>query len=347
VVPYTESASPIVIAPGDSAFVVLPEIALDAYSGNYDLTYSITSATPEDLENDNTFRTNILFSDLFAYAPTDTASGQPISTNFVRASDAGANEEFENCIALRDANASRLTASGIIFAASSSTGTELTGQVVDVRLYQWNDAFDDLNDPAFPSNGEWDLDLLAEGTYEYEDNLQDQAIYVAFEGAIVELESDLRYLACAVTANEDVFFGYNQKVDYDENLANVDYGNFQPSTVVGIEGDWNEVGFGTDNVSAVALVTSGVAAVVEQERLEVTPYPNPTTTSMVSIPFAGVQGAADLRITDATGKVVRQQQVVLSGRLDVSLAGLSNGTYLFHVQLKDGRTSDFRVVVNK
>jgi hypothetical protein len=65
-------------------------------------------------------------------------------------------------------------------------------------------------------------------------------------------------------------------------------------------------------------------------------FPNPATTEITFDLSGLVQEPLSLRIIDANGRIVLEQQAVqLSGRLTVPLDGLSNGVYFASVQLQD------------
>jgi len=86
----------------------------------------------------------------------------------------------------------------------------------------------------------------------------------------------------------------------------------------------------------------------EVERVQMTPYPNPTS-NMLSVRMNGQQGAALLRVFDLAGKQVLESKIGVGGDqlLNVDVSSLASGTYLFHMEFDNGKRSDFRVVVTK
>jgi hypothetical protein len=84
------------------------------------------------------------------------------------------------------------------------------------------------------------------------------------------------------------------------------------------------------------------------DRVEVTPYPNPTS-STITIPLAGQNGAAMLEVFDLAGVKVAERRVSVAnnGLLTMDVSDIANGAYLFNMNFENGKHASFRVVVAK
>ena len=158
------------------------------------------------------------------------------------------------------------------------------------------------------------------------------------------LVDDQRYLFCVTTFTDQLFVGYDDYYDYDENTTMYD----QPVSVLEDGGSWFVLGFGTDLTCAVTpLLGANDVSVNDRDRVDLTPYPNPTAQE-VRIPLQGLNGNAELTVRDMTGKVLLDQEVTLGGEVLVVPADrFRSGTHLFDLRLRDGRRSTFRVVVTR
>ena len=98
----------------------------------------------DEYSGDNTLVSTFTINDsIFSYAQADSA-GLPKAENFYRPSTN--NQTYGICTVLDNANASRLGATGLYFAATTSAapGLTLTGEEMALYLYQWDDSFVDL-----------------------------------------------------------------------------------------------------------------------------------------------------------------------------------------------------------
>ena len=130
--------------------------------------------------------------------------------------------------------------------------------------------------------------------------------------------------------------------------------------MISADGAWNQVAFGADVTSAIAIniIDTGdvVIPVDTTDTNDVEPdgigntnslntfvYPNPTR-DIVNI-NADASGIAELTISDITGKTVRQGQITLNnGKSTVNVSDLENGLYIFNVRLESGETSKFNII---
>ncbi|MDX1349124.1 MAG: T9SS type A sorting domain-containing protein, partial [Putridiphycobacter sp.] len=112
----------------------------------------------------------------------------------------------------------------------------------------------------------------------------------------------------------------------------------------------NGVGFGTDLSAAVMINMVDVIELgiennntVEIEKA----FPNPAS-ERVTVLLHGMNGTANLTIVDLEGKVVANQTVNISNsNLIVDVSDFANGMYVFNLNLENGKTSKFNVLVSK
>ena len=325
-----------------------PLFSQPSYSaGAYTLTYETYNGSfTDDFASDNMISSNFVFNDeIFTYAPVD-AETMPEPSDFYRASETVA---FTSCLHFQDPNAARLAVEGITFAATNNT-FPLVDELVGIEVYEWNDEFVDLDDPNVTFDA---LNPILISSYTYSEDLQSENVYSEFETPIF-LENDVRYLFCTQTFNENLFFGFNTKLEY---LQNQDL-YLQPISVISADGTWNSVAFGADVTTAIAMNVIDTAEVVipvdttdpgepqgigAANGLNTFVYPNPTQ-DIVNI-NADASGIADLTISDLTGKTVRQGQITLNnGKSTVNVSDLENGLYIFNIRLESGETSKFNII---
>ncbi|MCB0770842.1 MAG: hypothetical protein KDC00_10610, partial [Flavobacteriales bacterium] len=340
---YNEVSDNQTLFPGDSLFVELPQFNQPGYDGSYAITYSVESDNEEGAPNDNTYSIPLKFGDVFTYVPV--ANGIPVSENHVvPAEPSGA---FRTCIQFSDTNASRLTATGVYFSATTPNDevdpqdSVLTDLLVIVQAYLWLDPIDN----AFTLPTSSGLASLTVGTYSFPDNLQGEHVFIPFED-VLELEDDARYLVCVETSDPFVRHGWNETVDY---TTNAQFFN-EPTSMIQNGADWFNGFSGLAGSPSIGLLTvNPFAGVVDNgNQVTVTPFPNPTN-DVVRIPMKGFSGAGLLQMFDVNGAKVAERNITVGAdnAMVVDVNGISAGTYLFHMEFQNGQRSDFRVVVTK
>ena len=216
----------------------------------------------------------------------------------------------------------------------------MVGQQLNASLFEWNDPVTGTTDAAFT-----DVSEIMNGEFVYTDSLQaGQAIYIPYFEPIV-LEDGQRYLFCVSTSDDRIFIGHNTSINYDENNTESD----QFSTILNLDDAWSVGGWVDGSIPALGVkMASATVGIKEQNVVDLTPYPNPTS-NYLSIPMKGLSGAGTVTVYNVKGAVVSEQQVRLAAEntLTMDLKGLTAGTYMFHVDMKNGYRSDFRVVVAK
>ena len=332
----TSASSPILS--GDSVYVSLPTFSQASYStGMYNLTYSVNEGdTLEEFAQDNVISQDFHLSNTkFSTATLDSNENLVLSP-FYRPSNATGSVSM--CAPFLDPNASRMAAMGVSFAAVVSGG-DLTGRYFTVYGYEWNDQFTDLNDPNAMVSA---YNVAATGEFTYPNDSAYQEVYVPFMQPM-QLMDNQRYLFCVNTFDTDVYIGFDDKLDYTQNLDNV---YSQPVSVVENSGSWYLTGFGADVTSGISVELTTNLSLEDNTMNDIKAYPNPATTN-INIPLNGVQGNGSINILDITGKLVQSLNVNVNNMITVDVSELSNGTYTFNLVLEDGKSSKFNVVINK
>jgi len=342
---YTNTVSGINIISGDSVDVDpsvalnFPQFSLSSYPvGKYTLTYTVSlDGEVDEYDGDNSISSTFTVNpNIYGFSQIDGTTNLPRPTLFYRPSNN--NQTFSICTVIRDANASRVGAAGVYFAASNTTGT-LEGEEIALYLYRWDNNFIDLNDTGFPAGNAWDLTEIGSGFYYYPSDLQNQTVYAQFANGVA-LQNNQRYLACAQTTNTSVFLGHEGSTNYTWNL---DY-YLQPMSPGESDGTYFATGFGADipNALAVKLIDVATIGLGENNSIDGNAYPNPATDA-VTISIDG-EGVANLTVTDIAGKIVISNPVTLNnGKADVNISALNSGMYVFNVTLENGKTSQFKV----
>jgi hypothetical protein len=344
---YDNTVSGLSIISGDSTDVypgsasTLPNFSLSSYpAGTYTVTYTAILGGTDEYDGDNTITYTFTVNDsVFSYAKRDAVTNSLNAGNFYRP---GTNTStFSICTVINDANASRVAATGVYFAATKATGTTpLDGEEILLYLYKWEDAFTDLNDPNFSFNT---LTEVASGAYFYPGDLQGEVVYGAFSAPVILTDNE-RYLACAQTTNLDLYLGYD-----DQNYTwNTDYylqPMFPNESDISAGGQYYAVGFGSDLPTAlgIGLIDKNSIGLAEANVIEGVAYPNPAIEK-VTVSIQG-EGVASLTITDVAGKVAMVSSInLVNGKSDVNIAGLEAGIYVFNVVLENGKSAQFNVV---
>ncbi|MCE3296323.1 MAG: hypothetical protein K0R65_2037 [Crocinitomicaceae bacterium] len=264
---YDEQDNLPVMASGDTILAELPMFTQPIYApGKYTITYTVTLVGTDEYDSDNTYSTDFFVSeDILSYVPVDE-NGLPISTTGYRTADATTN--FTSCIHFRDANAHRVKAEGLYFAATTNADSDLLGQEFIVTAYQVDDDFTDLNDPnaAIESFQE-----LSTGSYVYnEDSMDFVTVFGQFANDIV-LEDNQRYIFCVTTFDENTFIGYG---GLDYSLVLDEYA--QPLFPIQTDDGFSILGFGGEaSAIGVKLSSAFSTSVAENNTTELKVYPNP------------------------------------------------------------------------
>ena len=336
---YDQSSAASPIMSGDSVYVSLPTFSQASYNeGMYTLTYTVNEGdTLEEFGQDNVLTQDFhISSTKYSNATLDSNAGLVLSP-FYRPGNATGSVSM--CTHLMDPNASRMAAMGVSFAAVVSGG-DLTGRYFSVYAHEITDVFTDLTDPNFV--GITGVNTVAQGEFTYPTDSAYQEVYVPFLQPF-QLTDGQRYLFCVNTFDTDVYIGFDDNIDYTQNVDNV---YLQPVSVVENSGTWYTTGFGNDVIAGVSVELSTNLSLEDNAIDNIKAYPNPATT-FINVPLNGVVGNGTLNILDLTGKLVSTMNINVNNTLTVDVSTLSNGTYTFNLMIEDGKSSRFNVVINK
>lgn len=354
----TSAAVPSLVS-GDSIWIAMPTFSQTTYTEDYySVVYSIDmDATDEFIDDDELNADFMLTEDEFSYATVDQATLKPNAYQFSQLADFTGT--WGECIHFTNENAGRKIAMGLTFSATSSNGTSLEDTYITIDGSEWTDAITDANDPGYA--GITLLNTVASGEFTYTTDSQNVNIYVPFVNsqgnpAPLQMVDGGHYIFCVNSNNEDAFLGFDNSIDYDENMfgssdgINITHGNGLVSSVVSDDGAiGGSVGFGTDMSSSIMLHTKPVEelSVNDTEISLEKAYPNPAIHS-INIPLNGLSGVGTLNIVDVAGKIVSSQQVNLSNStLVVDVTKVPAGMYVFNLNTENGKSTSFNVLVGK
>lgn len=337
---YDETSTGADIPSGDSLYVALPTFSQSSYSGRYEIVYSVQGDQADEFASNDSRTLNLsTTSDKLGYTQINTSTDSIQSSTHVLPANNTAG--WRSCILFKDPNASRLGATGFYFTASGPAGTPLTDEIVEATLFNWNGAV--VDQISLPTDA--DLSPLTFGSYTFSSDLRNTPIYVPFTD-VVTLVDDQWYALCLDSYSGNVWHGWSGTLNFDRVQAVT----LEPNSAIRDAGTWYNGFTGLDGTPSLTLAAVDVntIGVEEHGQVEVSPYPNPTA-NIVRVPMKGISGKLGLRAFDAKGNCVIGQvnQVGGDGVLTIDMTGLANGLYLFKLNLEDGRTSEFRVQLNK
>jgi len=337
---YDETSSGISLDPGGEVYVTLPTFSQSSYSGSYQIVYSVLGDQPDEFESNNSITINLATTgDKFTYALVDPANQNILSSTHVAPANNTAG--WRSCIHFRDPNASRLAGMGFWFTANRPSTALLNDEIVEGTLFEWTAT---ITDPIQLPTGS-DLTPLTFGSYTFTSDLTNTPIYVPFD-EVVTLQNNTRYLLCLDSYSGNVWHGWAGSLNFDRTQDIVG----EPISMIRDGSTWYNGFTGLDGAPsmAIAAIDVNTIGIEEQDLLEAMPYPNPTA-NWVRVPLKDIQGAVSVRVFNTAGSQVLAQgaQVGADGMLTVDMAGLSNGLYLFKLDLDNGRSAEFRVQLNK
>lgn len=339
----------------DTQYIDLGNFAPASWStGTYTITYTITTQTVDGDPADNVVTTQfkVTSDNTYSKARTD-ASNQPIIGAAYSLNETTTQyDNFQSCITFRSPNASRMKAMGIMYYCKP-VGQTMAGELIEVRAYEWNDVFTDANDPAFPAPATaWTLNQVGSGTDFYLDETENGVNkYMAFDEAPISLNDNQRYLFCIFNESDSLRVGYDNQIDYTSTVNN--YLEF--SSPVGDlpnagTDQWYAAGFGYDVSTAIVVNLDLTPTAVEEleNNSELTPYPNPAA-NLLTVPLRKqVKGNTLVEVFDLTGKLVLSENRTIGlDKLQINVASISNGSYMFKLTFEDGSQDSYKVSVNR
>lgn len=315
--------------------------------GTVDATVEITEVGNEEeqYEGDNVYEINLVISDqnIFTRASVN-ADGSMIGGPGFRTNDGSA---FSACVAFTHPNASRMALEGLYFGATAAIDTEIAGELLGLTVWRMNATFADINDPNYAV----DVTLVANADFDIPDGSENGDIFFSpvktGDGDFLILEDNTRYVFCVGTDNPDVFILFDGgSLDNRQQYEGIN-GNAQPDYYIYTTGLGRFTDFYGLPAIGVKFFDKNLVGTEENNLVDVTPYPNPTT-EFLNIPLNNLNGAAQLNVFDATGRLVSTENVnVENNVLTVDVQNFSTGIYTFTMAFENGKSSSFKVMVNK
>lgn len=320
-------------------------------TGDYTLTYTLSSDEVENLPYDNIFSIPFkITNDRISLARTD-GSGNPIATSYPVGQDKA--EDYQSCLFFQKPDASNLALEGISFVPYADTSkNDLEGAEIFINIYKWDDAWTDLNDATYFGQAATENPFSILNVVDYQtysplsnDETGDPA-YVAFTP--FQLEDNQRYLFCVQSYDTAVVFGYDANINYEGNQW-VSAMPVSPVKAINASGQetWYAGGWSSISAPSIALhvFDANLIGLNEESVVNGKAFPNPTNNNVTIALEATGNGL--LTVTDVSGKIALNQAISLvNGQTKVDLSKLDDGVYIFNVELENGKTSQFNVVKN-
>jgi Secretion system C-terminal sorting domain/PA domain len=337
---WTETAGPYSLAMGDSIDVFTGGTNnINAFSfanypdGNYQLKYTIDIGVTDSSSFDNTINYFFTVSDsMFSYCNMDTLTNLPAQNTYSRSTD----PSFAACIVYDNPNGSRLAAEGVYISAvmAWNSTNPLDGEFVTAYVFQWDDNFVDLNDANLGFSA---LNVLTQGDYFFNAGEDSDIVYIPFDDPVL-LSDNQRYLTCLEVWNQEVWMGYNNRIEYNRHVNTY----LQPLVPVRAGTSYFALGFGTDNVPAMAIkVFDEVELGIKENPSELIfhIYPNPTSDFLnIYVPELT---SGKLIITDIAGKTVLVQDI-FGTSTNIQVSNLQSGQYILRITDENGMSSTKR-----
>lgn len=352
---YDETVGPLSMLAGDTVAIFngnpneFPPFNLGGIGnydiGSYTLTYTMDFGGTDDSDFDNILSSSFSVVDNVLASSNVNANGTPVANTY----PSNSTSEYQSCMMVQEPNASTMATNGvwIVPHVDTAAGEVLAGAEIFVNAYQWDDGWVDLDDPNYqfdPATNDafQNLNLLSFGThYPMSDEEVEDPVYVPFQTSFV-LQDNVRYLFCIQTfESTTVSFGYDNSIDYGGNE-----GIFrQPVSPVHVDGEWYSGGWASVSAPSMSLNIFDPAelGLGDNGTIEGNAFPNPANDKVTVT--LNAEGAAQLTVSDVTGKVALSTPITLNnGSASVDVSGLASGVYTFNVALESGATSTFNVV---
>jgi len=349
---YTQTVTGIALNSGGEIYVSTPAFAPASWDpGLYEITLTATYdedstvSEVEEYEGDNSYSINLMISDDQIFTRSSiNPDGTMLAGPGFRTSDGTG---FSACTAFTHPNASRLALHGLHFGATGAVDVPIEGELLGLTVWQMSATFTDINDPNYAV----DVTLVANADFDIPSGAENGDLFFApvqtADEEFLILEDNARYVFCVGTDNEDIFIlfdggGLDNRSQYEGVNGNAQPDYYIYTTGLGRFTDF----YGLPSIG-VEFIDKNLVSTEENNIVEVTPYPNPST-EFLHIPLNGMNGAAQLNIFDANGRLVSSNQVnVENNALTVDVQNISTGVYTFTLALENGKTSTFKVMVNK
>jgi hypothetical protein len=322
-------------------------------TGVYTITYSVYPAVADNDSSDNIVvsQFKVTGNNIYSKSRVDGLN-MPIATSGKYLYEGTMiYDNLESCVLFKNENANRLMALGITYSCTP-VGNSMSGEFIEVRVYEWNDVFTDANDPAFPAPlSLWNLNLLG-SEYDYYSNESESGVnkYLAFNEAPIALNDNQRYLFCVYSESDSLQIGYDSKIDYYATVNNyLEYPSPVKTKPNGGADQWFAAGFGFETSPAITVHFDFPTDLVENNNNKaIIPFPNPAS-NLLTIPVRKqISGKVKIEMFDLLGKVVLTENSLLNGTsLKINVASLTSGSYLVKTTFSDGTKDAYKIVVNR
>lgn len=315
--------------------------------GTVDATIEVVAVADEEeqYEGDNVYTINVMISDdnIFTRAsvnPDGTMIGGP-------AYRVNTGEAFSACVAYTHPQAGRMALEGMHFAATAAAGFSLEGEVLGLTVWKMSSVFTDVNDPNYGV----EVSLVANADFDFPSGAENGQFFFSTvktgDEDFLILEDNARYVFCVGTDNENVFIVFDGGgLDNRRQLEGAN-GNAQPDYYIYTTGLGRFEDFYGLPAIGLKFFDKNLIGMDENTLVDVTPFPNPTT-EFLNIPLKNLNGAAKLNVFDATGRLMMSNNVdVQNNLLTVDVQNLASGMYTFSMSFENGKSSTFKVMVNK
>jgi hypothetical protein len=336
---YSQSTAPFAMNSMDSSYISFPPFSQAAYpNGEYKLTYSLTGLT-DDFALDNEIITDVYINDsIFSYARVADTTLLAIDNNSLKSS--AFTTSWAQCINYQHQNASRMEMKGLRFTNFSSDS--ITGKTVDITVDTWDDYFAGLSDPNCAVTS---TTGLVYDTYVYTSEMQDETVTHYFTSPLPLVDYQ-RYLICLNTSDANMYFNHSRAPAYELNDVTA---GAQPKEVLRVDNDYYVNGFSSGAIPTIQLIMGQNTLGIEEDiEVSIKPFPIPAT-NFINIPLPSIEGRGDLKVYDVTGNLVMTELGIKNngGLLKVDVSRLASGSYIFNLNLHNGKNSSFTVIVNK
>jgi len=350
---YTQSVTGITLNSGENIYVSTPAFAPASWTpGLYEIT--LTASYDEDLaaveeveeyEGDNSYSINLVISENQIFTRSSVnPDGTLLAGPGYRTSDGSA---FSACVAYTHPNASRMALSGMHFGVTGAVDVPIGNELLGLTVWRMNTPFTDINDPNYSV----EVSLVANADFDVPADAENGDLFFSpvrtGDDDFLILEDNARYVFCVGTDNPDIFILFDGgNLDNRRQYEGVN-GNAQPDYYIYTTGLGRFTDFYGLPAIGVEFFDKNLVSTGEENIVDVTPYPNPTT-EFLNIPLNNLNGAAQLNIFDANGRLISTDNVsVQNNTLTVDVKNMATGIYSFTMAFENGKTSTFKVMINK
>ena len=323
---------------GDSIFV-------DGGDGLAIMTVEEVLNEVEEYEGDNSYSINLIISENQIFTRSSVnPDGTLLAGPGYRTSDGSA---FSACVAYTHPNASRMALSGMHFGVTGAVDVPIGNELLGLTVWRMNTPFTDINDPNYSV----EVSLVANADFDVPADAENGDLFFApvrtGDDDFLILEDNARYVFCVGTDNPDIFILFDGgNLDNRRQYEGVN-GNAQPDYYIYTTGLGRFTDFYGLPAIGVEFFDKNLVSTGEENIVDVTPYPNPTT-EFLNIPLNNLNGAAQLNVFDANGRLISTDNVnVQNNTLTVDVKNMATGIYTFTMAFENGKTSTFKVMINK